>query len=94
MKSLGFVETRGFVAAVEAADAMAKAANVTILGTEKVGGGLVAVIVEGDVGSVKAAVDAGAASAKKVGELLSVHVIAHPNASLKDFFEGLRGQDT
>jgi len=90
LNSLGFVETKGFVAAVEAADAMAKAANVTIVGTERVGGGLVAIIVEGDVGSVKAAVDAGAASAKKVGELVSVHVIARPNAALEDFFKGIR----
>ena len=73
------IETRGFVGAVEAADAMVKAANVTLLGKELVGAGLVTVMVRGDVGAVKASVDAGAAAAKRVGELVSVHVIARPH---------------
>lgn len=77
--SLGLVETRGLVGAVEAADAMLKAANVTLVGKEQVGGGLVAVLVRGDVGAVKAATDAGAAAAAKVGELVSVHVIPRPH---------------
>lgn len=79
MKSKGFIETKGLVAAIEAADAMAKAANVAIVNKKMIGGGLVTVIIEGDVGAVKAAVDAGAGAAKKVGELISVHVIARPN---------------
>ena len=77
--SLGLIETRGLVGAVEAADAMLKAANVTLVGKEQVGGGLVAVLVRGDVGAVKAATDAGAAAAAKVGELVSVHVIPRPH---------------
>ncbi len=82
MASLGFIETKGLVAAIEAADAMIKAASVTLVGKETVGGGLVAVIVEGDVGAVKAAVDAGAAAAKRVGELVSVHVIPRPHSDV------------
>ena len=78
-QALGMVETRGFVGAVEAADAMVKAANVTLLGKETVGAGLVTVLVRGDVGAVKAAVDAGGSAAKRVGELVSVHVIARPH---------------
>lgn len=77
--ALGLVETRGLVAAIEAADAMVKAANVTFLGRQKVKGGIITVMVEGDVGAVKAATDAGGAAAKRVGELLSVHVIARPH---------------
>jgi ethanolamine utilization protein EutM len=77
--ALGLVETRGLVGAVEAADARVKAANVTLVGKESVGGGLVTVLVRGDVGAVKAATDAGAAAAAKVGELLSVHVIPRPH---------------
>lgn len=73
------IETRGFVGAVEAADAMVKAANVTLVGKEIIGGGLVTVLVRGDVGAVKAAVDSGASAAKAVGELVSVHVIARPH---------------
>jgi len=73
------VETRGLVAAIEAADAMVKAANVTLIGSEYVGGGLVTVMVRGDVGAVKAATDAGAAAAKRVGEIVSVHVIPRPH---------------
>lgn len=77
--ALGLVETRGLVGAVEAADAMVKAANVSLVGKESVGGGLVTVLVRGDVGAVKAATDAGAAAAAKVGELVSVHVIPRPH---------------
>ena len=78
--ALGMIETRGLVGAVEAADAMVKAANVTLIG--KVGGGLVTVMVRGDVGAVKAATDAGAAAAERVGELLSVHVIPRPHTEV------------
>ena len=85
MKSKGFIETRGLVAAIEAADAMVKAANVTLSGKKMIGGGLVTVVIEGDVGAVKAAVDAGAAAAQKVGELVSVHVIARPDAEIDAF---------
>jgi len=81
-EAIGLIETRGLVGAVEAADAMVKAANVKLVGQERIGGGLVTVIVKGDVGAVKAAVDAGAAAAKRVGELISVHVIPRPHADL------------
>ena len=81
-EALGMVETRGLVAAIEAADAMVKAANVVLIGSEKIGSGLVSVMVRGDVGAVKAAVDAGAAAAKRVGELVSVHVIARPHTEV------------
>ena len=74
--SLGMIETKGLVGAIEAADAMVKSANVQLVGKEQIGGGLVTVMVRGDVGAVKAATDAGAAAAEKVGELISVHVIA------------------
>lgn len=77
------VETKGLVGAVEAADAMVKAANVTLLGKEKIGSGLVTVMVRGDVGAVKAAVDSGAAAAKRVGELVSVHVIPRPHEDVE-----------
>jgi ethanolamine utilization protein EutM len=77
------VETRGLVAAIEAADAMVKAANVTLLGKEKVGTGLVTVMVRGDVGAVKASVEAGSAAAKRVGELVSVHVIPRPHGDVE-----------
>ena len=80
--AIGLIETRGLVGSIEAADTMLKAANVNLTGREKIGGGLVTVIVEGDVGAVKAAVDAGASAAKKVGELISVHVIPRPHADL------------
>ena len=73
--ALGMIETKGLVGAIEAADAMVKSANVQLIGKEQVGGGLVTVMVRGDVGAVKAATDAGAAAAEKVGELISVHVI-------------------
>ena len=80
--ALGMIETKGLVGAIEAADAMVKSANVQLVGKEQVGGGLVTVMVRGDVGAVKAATDAGAAAAEKVGELISVHVIARPHAEV------------
>lgn len=83
LNALGMIETKGLVAAIEAADAMVKAANVTLIGKEMVGGGLVSVMVRGDVGAVKAATDAGAAAADRVGELLSVHVIPRPHAEVE-----------
>ena len=81
--ALGMIETKGLVGAIAAADAMVKAANVTLVGKELVGGGLVTVMVRGDVGAVKAATDAGAAAAQRVGELISVHVIARPHDELE-----------
>lgn len=81
--ALGLIETRGLVGSIEAADSMVKAANVRLIGKEHVGGGLVTVMVRGDVGAVKAATDAGAAAARRVGELISVHVIARPHADLE-----------
>ena len=81
--ALGMIETRGLVGAVEAADAMVKAANVNLIGRTQVGGGLVTVMVRGDVGAVKAAVDAGATAAKAVGELISVHVIPRPHTEVE-----------
>ena len=78
-QALGMVETRGLVASIEAADAMLKAANVTLVGTEKIGSGLVSVMVRGDVGAVKAAVEAGAANASRLGELVATHVIPRPH---------------
>lgn len=80
--ALGMVETRGLVGAIEAADAMVKSANVQLVGKEQVGGGLVTVMVRGDVGAVKSATDAGAAAAEKVGELISVHVIPRPHSEV------------
>lgn len=77
------IETKGLVGAIEAADAMVKAANVTLVGKEHVGGGLVTVLVRGDVGAVKAATDAGAAAAERVGELVSVHVIPRPHNEIE-----------
>ncbi len=82
--ALGMIETKGLVAAIEAADAMVKAANVTLIGKEHVGGGLVAVLVRGDVGAVKAATDAGAAAADRVGQLLSIHVIPRPHNEVEE----------
>lgn len=89
--ALGMVETRGLVAAIEAADAMVKAANVQLVGKEQVGGGLVTVMVRGDVGAVKAATDAGAAAAEKIGELISVHVIPRPHTEVDGILP--RGRD-
>ena len=80
--SIGMVETRGFVGSVEASDAMVKAANVTLVRQVQIGGGFVTVIVKGDVGSVKAAVEAGAEAAKRVGELICSHIIARPHGEL------------
>jgi ethanolamine utilization protein EutM len=81
--ALGMIETKGLVAAIEAADTMVKAANVTIIGYEKIGSGLVTVMVRGDVGAIKAATDAGAAAASKVGEVISVHVIPRPHSDVE-----------
>jgi ethanolamine utilization protein EutM len=83
MEALGLIETKGLVPAIEAADAMVKAAKVTLIGHIKVGGGLVTVMVRGDVGAVKAATDAGAAAAEKIGELISVHVIPRPHTEVE-----------
>ncbi len=77
--ALGMIETRGLIGSVEAADTMVKAANVTLIGKEVIGAGYVTVLVRGDVGAVKAAIDAGAAAARRVGELVSVHVIPRPH---------------
>lgn len=81
--ALGMVETKGLVGSIEAADAMVKAANVILIGSEYIGGGYVTVMVRGDVGAVKAATDAGAAAAKRVGELVSVHVIPRPHSEME-----------
>ena len=81
--ALGMVETKGLVGAIEAADAMVKAANVTLIGKQQVGAGLVTVMVRGDVGAVKAATDAGAAAAENVGEFISVHVIPRPHSEVE-----------
>jgi microcompartment protein CcmL/EutN len=83
-EALGMVETKGLVAMIEAADAMVKAAKVTLVGWEKIGAGYVTALVRGDVAAVKAATDAGAAAARRVGELVSVHVIPRPHANLED----------
>lgn len=82
-KALGMIETRGLVGAIEAADAMVKAANVELVGSEYIGGGYVTVMVRGDVGAVKAATDAGAAAADTIGDLVSVHVIARPHSEVE-----------
>ena len=83
LEALGMVETRGLVAAIEAADAMVKAANVVLIGSEKIGSGLVSVMVRGDVGAVKAAVEAGGAAAGKLGEVVATHVIPRPHADVE-----------
>lgn len=82
-EALGMIETRGLIAAIEAADAMCKAANVTLVGTEKIGSGLVTVMVRGDVGAVKSAVEAGASSAGRLGELVATHVIPRPHSDVE-----------
>ena len=87
MEALGMIETKGLVAMIEAADAMVKAANVTLIGYEKIGAGLVTAIVRGDVAAVKAATDAGAAAARRVGELVSVHVIPRPHRELEQVLD-------
>jgi len=87
-EALGMIETRGYVGSVEASDAMVKAANVTLVRTIPIGGGLITVLARGDVGSVKAAVDAGSRAASKVGELISSHIIARPQEGLLEAFLG------
>ncbi len=89
-EALGMVETRGLVAAIEAADSMVKAANVTLIGTEKIGSGLVSVMVRGDVGAVKAAVEAGSNSASKLGELVATHVIPRPHSDVEKILPVLK----
>ena len=83
MEALGMVETRGLVAAIEAADAMVKAANVVLIGTERIGSGLVSVMIRGDVGAVKAATEAGANAAQNLGEIIAVHVIPRPHSDVE-----------
>ena len=83
LEALGMIETRGLVAAIEAGDAMVKAADVVLIGTEKIGSGLVSVMVRGDVGAVKAATEAGAATAGRLGELVAVHVIPRPHSDVE-----------
>ena len=83
MIALGMIETRGLVGSIEAAEAMVKAANVTLIGKEQIGGGYVTVMARGDVGAVKAATDAGAAAARRVGDLVSVHVIPRPHSDVE-----------
>ena len=89
-EALGMVETRGLTAAIEAADAMVKAANVALIGTEKIGSGLVTVMVRGDVGAVKSAVEAGAANASKLGELVATHVIPRPHGDVEKILPTLK----
>lgn len=86
MNALGMIETKGYVGSVEATDAMAKAANIELVDQIQIGGGFLTIIVKGDVGSVKAAVDAGTAAASRVGELIASHVIARPHAELLEQF--------
>ena len=89
-QALGMIETKGLVGSIEAADAMVKAANVTLIGKVHVGGGLVTVMVRGDVGAVKAAVDAGAAAAERVGELISIHVIPRPHEDVEKILPAVK----
>ncbi|MBI9090854.1 MAG: ethanolamine utilization microcompartment protein EutM [Desulfobacterium sp.] len=91
MNALGMIETKGLIGAVEAADAMVKAANVQLIGKTQIGAGLVTVMVRGDVGAVKAATDAGAAAAERVGELVSVHVIPRPHGDVEMILPKLEG---
>ncbi|MBR5642149.1 MAG: ethanolamine utilization microcompartment protein EutM [Firmicutes bacterium] len=93
LQALGMVETKGLVASIEAADAMVKAANVKLIGKVHVGGGLVTVMVRGDVGAVKSATDAGAAAAERVGELISVHVIPRPHDDVEYILPTLEKSD-
>ena len=90
LEALGMVETRGLVAAIEAADAMVKAANVELIGTEKIGSGLVSVMVRGDVGAVKAAVEAGSSSAGSLGEVIATHVIPRPHGDVEKILPSLK----
>ena len=89
-EALGMVETRGLVAAIEAADAMVKAANVVLIGTEKIGSGLVSVMVRGDVGAVKSATEAGQAAAQRLGEIIAVHVIPRPHTDVEKILPSLK----
>jgi ethanolamine utilization protein EutM len=89
-EALGMVETRGLVAAIEAADSMLKAANVELIGTEKIGSGLVSVMVRGDVGAVNAAVDAGSSAASKLGELVATHVIPRPHSDVEKILPSIK----
>ena len=89
-EALGMIETRGLIASVEAADSMLKAANVELVGTEKIGSGLVSVMVRGDVGAVKAAVEAGSDSASKLGEVLATHVIPRPHTDVEKILPKLK----
>ena len=89
-QALGMIETRGLVAAIEATDAMLKAANVELVGTEKIGSGLVSVMVRGDVGAVKAAVEAGADSASRLGELVATHVIPRPHTDVEKILPSIK----
>ena len=91
MEALGMIETRGLVGSIEAADAMVKAANVVLIGREYIGAGYVTVMVRGDVGAVKAATDAGAAAARRVGELVAVHVIPRPHDDVEKYLPGGEG---
>ena len=93
LQALGMIETKGLVASIEAADAMVKAANVKLIGKVHVGGGLVTVMVRGDVGAVKSAVDAGAAAAERVGDLISVHVIPRPHDDVEYILPTLEKSD-
>ena len=90
-QALGMIETRGLVAAIEAADAMVKAASVTIVSQTKAGGGLVSTLVRGEVGAVKAATDAGSVAANKVGDVVSVHVIPRPHDEIESLLENVGG---
>ncbi len=90
LEALGMVETRGLVAAIEAADAMVKAANVTLIGSEKIGSGLVSIMVRGDVGAVKAAVEAGGAAASRLGEVIATHVIPRPHGDVEKLLPVLK----
>ena len=90
LEALGMIETRGLVAAIEAADAMVKAANVELIGTEKIGSGLVSVMVRGDVGAVKAAVETGSAAASALGEVIATHVIPRPHTDVEKILPALK----
>ena len=90
LEALGMVETRGLVAAIEAADAMVKSANVELIGTEKIGSGLVSVMVRGDVGAVKAAVEAGTQAASALGEIVATHVIPRPHADVEKLLPSIK----
>lgn len=90
MEALGMVETRGLVAAIEAADAMVKAADVKLIGTEKIGSGLVTVMIRGDVAAVKSATEAGSSAATRLGEIVAVHVIPRPNQDVEKILPALK----